>query len=138
MKVLTLVLLLIGIVACGDNDDDEGIRMDQEESTGKNLFDRWVRSDNRFFLDLTGGSFDQSRNILLALETGEVCNCTILVRGTQRIGTIDIFACSYAGGGSGDPDCDALWENGRRPYEYTKGQTTLEICEAPGICGTFR
>lgn len=130
MKALILTLLLLSLVACGD-DDDIVRRFDQEEVGAKNLFSSWARTDNQLFLDLTGGSFDTQRSIQLSSPTGEICSCSVLVRGTQQAGTLDIFSCS-------DPDCEVLWENGSRPYEYFKGQTTLELCEAPGVCGVFR
>lgn len=138
MKVIFLLGLLI-LASCG-SDDDEGFESEeqQEDSLEKNLFSLWTNREDDSTVDLTNMSFDTPTSTDFILSSGEVCSCSVLLTGDQNAGTMEVFNCFYDDGGLGDPDCDVLWENGRRPYEYINSDRIMELCEAPGICESYR
>lgn len=137
MKVIFLISLLF-FGACG-SDDDEGISSRQEEeSFEKSLFSPWTNREDSSSFDLTNVSFESPGSTDFFLNSGETCSCSVLIRGSQSSGTMEVFNCFYSGGGPRDPDCDALWENGRRPYEYINAERIMELCRSPGLCETYR
>lgn len=138
MKVIFLLGLLF-LTSCG-SDDDGGLEPEeqQEDSLEKNLFSLWKNREDDSNFDLTNMSFETPANTDFVLSTGETCSCSVFLSGSQNTGTMEVFNCVYIEGGMGDPDCDALWENGRQAYEYINSDRILELCKVPGSCETYR
>ena len=107
------------------------------DGSSKSLFSEWTRSDNQFYVDLTDASFSTTFIMGFVLSSGEICACNAVISGSESSGSATVSSCSYVSGGSGDPGCASIWENGGSPYTYTKSGSTLELCDNPSSCGTY-
>jgi hypothetical protein len=126
-KHILIVLVMLSGLSQGCNDSDT-----VAASNEKSLFSSWAEDGSSFVLDLTQGSFGSFPSTFF-LTTGEYCDCTIVLGGTQSGGNAAITGCAYRPGtGAGsDPGCSSL--NGN--FTYAKTATTLTICGSG--CSTF-
>lgn len=140
--ILSILLSAFVLVACGggggggSDDDDSGGGDDREEE--KNLFSRWVDTDDGTVLDFRGMTFDTVFPFNFSFDSGEVCQCGLIFRGNQSEGTITLANCVYLGGGNGDPNCPAIFENNGEPYDYANENAELSICNAGNSCDEYR
>lgn len=132
MKYSAILLLSLILISCGGDSGSNA------PAASKSIFSQWTRNDNLLSFDLTGQSFSTAFNMQFLLSTGELCQCVCFLIGSESSGTISVSNCTYQGGGSGDPNCPNLWENGGDPYDYTKSGVTLTLCDDPNVdCGTY-
>jgi hypothetical protein len=137
MKFLHIFFLIalpvLTTLSCGsDNDDDDDGSDGRQSQNEKDLFSRWTRADG-FFLDLRNGTFGVPFNFSFFYRDGAVCNCGLVLSGTQTSGEAQISSCTYAGGGAGDPGCFQLNDSAT----YTKDESELRVCDSGG-CGVYR
>lgn len=130
MRIFVFAMLLLTSMGCGS--DGGG-----SSSNGKDLFNVWTRDDQALSFDIRGASFNITFDMSFALSTGETCICDTVISGNQSSGSVSVTSCSYDGGGSGDPDCAGLWENGGSAYTYSKSGNVLTLCNDPSDCGAY-
>lgn len=111
MRLTMLLLVSVLLASCG--------------AEQKSLFSSWSGKTSGFLLDLSGKDFG-THEIIWLIATGEQCQSTMAIGGTESSGSfvsISPFYVSGTGGGS-DPGCSAFTFNGT----YTKKDSILTIC----------
>jgi hypothetical protein len=125
MRGPILFVLSILLAGCGSSSSPA-------VTAEKNLFSSWAQDNSTFVLDISNGSFGTFT--FTYLMTGNaICDCTLLVGGTQASGNAVMSGCTYrAGTGTGNPGCSAL----NASYTFTKPASQLSVCTG-GTCTTY-
>lgn len=118
MRIVSMLICLI-LVGCAKGGDTPA-------ATNKSLWSRWTRTDNSFYLDLTGGSLGTNLSYNVVFANGAICSCNLQATGTEASGNYTLSGCAYVSGGSGNPGCASLNETGT----FTKSASALQICSS--------
>lgn len=131
---LALVLLLVN--SCGGNDDDDNEIQQEAETSDKNLFSLWKRSDGDT-LDLRGSVFNRSRSTNIVFDLGSSCRCFFKILGSQTSGTFSYSSCSWNFDGPGDPGCSQ--QNGTSTYRKSGNflRLSCDLFHRPATCGQY-
>jgi len=93
-------------------------------SGSKNLFSSWTSTQTGFILDLSGFSFSEEVPYDVFFNDGSVCQCNLVVFGSQSSGNYSVNSCYYRfGSGPADPGCNLL--NGGGSYNNSNNILTL-------------
>lgn len=127
-KLFTALMISFVLTACG-SDGGGG-------AAAKGLSSVWTSETTGASLDFTDVVLNTPNVIGFGFVGGESCGCTMAVTGAEASGNYALSACTYYGGGSGDPGCSALNSNGT----FTVISSTLTICRvtAPANCSTYK
>lgn len=132
MKRILLIIVSIGLAACGSSGDGSGA---VAETCGKDITSSW---ETRSFeaiqssLDLSSHFIGTTRGTSIVFAGGETCTVDVKLTGSDCSGEALVTNALYAGGGSGDPGCDDLEET----YSYSVGVLFLSLC-VDGDCTEF-
>lgn len=131
MKRMIILIALLGLTACGQNDSNPGA----ETST---VFSTWENEDGNIF-DLTNGQLTNPFEMAFITQDGAICRCETTLIGIESEGTLTYGNCEYqAGSGAANPGCEAI----NRVGTYEVKGSTLNVCgeDTDGSnsrCGTF-
>lgn len=125
MRLGLIGFLFLGVLACGKNKEDSS------NVSSKALFTVWTDHTTGKVLDLQGGHLGTS-SMYFVFASGGKCVCTLDMVGTTSSGAYVLSSCTYTTGGSGDPGCSSVNQNGT----YDNNSTTLTIC-ASSLCSYY-
>jgi hypothetical protein len=131
MKCVLLVLAFFGLgCAQGGGSSSSG-------TTPKSIFSLWTATDLSLTFDITGQTFG-TFGVAFVLSSGEQCNTTVNVSGSETSGTYSISGSTYvpSTGGGSDPGCAGFNQSGN----YSKSGSDLTFCStSPTVaCKTYR
>jgi hypothetical protein len=128
MRATLLAVILFASVGCVKSADPNALScVVKPSATPKSLFSLWTATDCSETVDLS------TTNVMeIKLSNGARCSCTNTLCGTTAAGSYLFTACSYAGGGTGDPGCQNLTGHGGN---FSASNTELTICDT--TCTTY-
>jgi hypothetical protein len=126
-------IVSILLVGCGNQGGTLTLTMESQTpdsasggNTSKPILSLWTDSDSGFYqVDLRSARFDASSTMTVNIITGGVCTCSVLIRGSESSGAINISSCS----GNSSYCTSFNISSGN----YTKSSSNLlEVCDNSG------
>lgn len=106
---------------------EPGVVGDQGNSL-KPILSEWTEASNLFKLNLKTAMFATNSPASVLAITGQTCQCTVLITGSETAGQIVVSACS------GDAQCAGFNSAGN----YSRSGSSLLICTTATSCLTLK
>lgn len=97
-----IVSMMFLVLGCGSQGGTLTLTMESKTpdsasggNTSKPILSLWTDSDSGFYqVDLRSARFDVNSTMTVNIITGGVCTCSVLIRGSESSGAINISSCS--------------------------------------------
>jgi len=126
------LMAVLGLMsACSDSG---GGSESSGQTCSASIRGEWAQLDFDYDVDLRNIILGQTQTLEVVMRTGEICEVTGSISGSECSGSWEITTSTYTSGGSGDPGCASFI--GEVNYSVTGN---MEVCAAndPSDCLTY-